>query len=79
MAIFSGFPLAELKEKANQLELHWNNEKNAISKIRESKRKIDELKIQAEIAERRGDDLLQVAEIRYSQIPTLEKEVKKKK
>lgn len=69
--------LAELKEKANQLELHWNNEKNAISKIRESKRKIDELKIQAEIAERRGDDLLHVAEIRYSQIPTLEKEVKK--
>jgi ATP-dependent Clp protease ATP-binding subunit ClpB len=69
--------LAELKEKANQLELHWNNEKNAISKIRESKRKIDELKIQSEIAERRGDDLMNVAEIRYGQIPALEKEVKK--
>jgi ATP-dependent Clp protease ATP-binding subunit ClpB len=69
--------LAELKEKANQLELHWNNEKNAISKIRLSKRKIDELKIQSEIAERRGDDLMQVAEIRYGQIPALEKEVKK--
>lgn len=69
--------LAELKEKANQLELHWNNEKNAISKIRQSKRKIDELKIQSEIAERRGDDLMQVAEIRYGQIPALEKEVKK--
>ncbi|MDD4901879.1 MAG: AAA family ATPase [Patescibacteria group bacterium] len=69
--------LAELKEKANQLELHWNNEKSAISKIRESKRKIDELKIQSEIAERRGDDLMKVAEIRYGQIPALEKEVKK--
>jgi ATP-dependent Clp protease ATP-binding subunit ClpB len=69
--------LAELKEKANQLELHWNNEKSAISKIRESKRKIDELKIQSEIAERRGDDLMRVAEIRYGQIPALEKEVKK--
>jgi ATP-dependent Clp protease ATP-binding subunit ClpB len=69
--------LAELKEKANQLELHWNNEKNAISKIRQSKRKIDELKIQSEIAERRGDDLMNVAEIRYGQIPALEKEVKK--
>jgi ATP-dependent Clp protease ATP-binding subunit ClpB len=69
--------LEELKEKANQLELHWKNEKGAISKIRESKRKIDELKIQSEIAERRGDDLMRVAEIRYGQIPALEKEVKK--
>jgi ATP-dependent Clp protease ATP-binding subunit ClpB len=69
--------LEELKEKANQLDLHWNNEKNAIAKIRESKRKIDELKIQSEIAERRGDDLMKVAEIRYGQIPALEKEVKK--
>jgi ATP-dependent Clp protease ATP-binding subunit ClpB len=69
--------LEELKEKANQLELHWKNEKTAISKIRESKRKIDELKIQAEIAERRGDDLMHVAEIRYGEIPALEKEVKK--
>jgi ATP-dependent Clp protease ATP-binding subunit ClpB len=69
--------LEELKEKANQLELHWKNEKAAITKIRESKRKIDELKIQSEIAERRGDDLMRVAEIRYGQIPALEKEVKK--
>ncbi len=69
--------LAQLKEKANQLELHWNNEKNAISKIRDSKRQIDELKGKAEIIERKGDDLTQVAEIRYAKIPELEKEVKK--
>jgi len=68
--------LAQLKEKANQLELHWNNEKNIISKIRESKKKIDELKARAEIIERKGDDLTKVAEIRYSEIPDLEKEVK---
>ncbi|MDD5291346.1 MAG: AAA family ATPase [Patescibacteria group bacterium] len=68
--------LAQLKEKANQLELHWQNEKGIISKIRESKRKIDELKAQAEIIERKGDDLTRVAEIRYSLIPELEKEVK---
>ncbi|MFA4834000.1 MAG: AAA family ATPase [Patescibacteria group bacterium] len=68
--------LAQLKEKANQLELHWRNEKAIISKIRESKRKIDELKSQAEIIERKGDDLTRVAEIRYSLIPDLEKEVK---
>ena len=70
--------LEELKEKANQLEIHWTNEKEIISKIRESKRKIDELKIEADIIERRGDDLTKVAEIRYSFIPQLEKEVKKR-
>jgi ATP-dependent Clp protease ATP-binding subunit ClpB len=69
--------LAQHREKANQLELHWQNEKDAISKIRESKKNIDELKSQAEIIERRGDDLTQVAEIRYSRIPNLEKEIKK--
>ena len=69
--------LEELKEKANQLEIHWNNEKEIISKIRESKRKIDELKMEADIIERRGDDLTKVAEIRYSLIPQLEKDVKK--
>jgi ATP-dependent Clp protease ATP-binding subunit ClpB len=69
--------LAELKEKSNHLELHWKNEKNIIAKIRESKKKIDELKAQAEIVERKGDDLVKVAEIKYALIPELEKEVKK--
>lgn len=69
--------ISELKEKANQLELHWKNEKEVIAKIRNSKKKIDELKAQAEIIERKGDDLTRVAEIRYAEIPNLEKEVKK--
>ncbi len=69
--------LAQLKEKANQIELHWKNEKEIISKIRESKKKIDELKSEAEIIERSGENLTRVAEIRYSLIPSLEKEVKK--
>jgi len=69
--------LAMLKEKANQFELHWQNEKEKISKIRASKKKIDELKAQAEIIERKGDDLTRVAEIRYSLIPELDKEIKK--
>jgi len=69
--------LETLREEANQLELHWQNEKGIISKIRESKRKIDELKSEAEITERRGDDLARVAEIRYSEIPQLKKQVEK--
>jgi ATP-dependent Clp protease ATP-binding subunit ClpB len=69
--------LEQTKEKANQLELHWKNEKNIISTIRDHKKKIDKLKIQAEIIQRRGDDLTEVARIRYGEIPGLEKEVKK--
>lgn len=69
--------LAQLKEKASQLELHWNNEKDVIGKIRQSKKQIDELKAKAEIIERKGSDLTEVAEIRYGKIPSLEKEVKK--
>jgi len=69
--------LAKLKEKANQLELHWNNEKNIISKIRDSKKEIDNLKIKAEIAQRQGADLAEVAKIKYSLIPDLENKIKK--
>ena len=67
--------LAKLKEQATQLELHWNNEKNIISQIRESKKKIDDLKIQAEIAQRQGSDLTEVAKIKYGLIPDLEKNI----
>jgi len=69
--------LEQVKEKANQLELHWKNEKNIIATIRDHKKKIDKLKIRAEITQRRGDDLTEVARIRYGEIPELEKEVKK--
>jgi len=69
--------LAHLKEEANQIELHWNNEKEIIKKISLSKKEIDKLKARAEIIENKGDDLTTVAEIKYSRIPTLEKEVKK--
>jgi len=59
------------------LELRWTNEKNIISRIRAIKKEIDYLKAQAEIIERKGDDLTKVAEIKYSKIPELEKEMKK--
>ncbi|MDP2944631.1 MAG: AAA family ATPase [bacterium] len=68
--------LAKLKEKANQLELHWNNEKSIISQIRDSKKEIEELKIKAEIAQRQGADLTEVAKIKYGLIPELENKVK---
>lgn len=69
--------LAKLKEKADQLELHWNNEKNIISQIRTSKKEIEDLKIKAEIAQRQGADLTEVAKIKYGLIPELENKSKK--
>jgi ATP-dependent Clp protease ATP-binding subunit ClpB len=67
--------LNDLKEKSKQLELHWKNEKEIITKIREAKKKIDSLKQEADILERKAE-LQKVAEIRYGQIPVLEKEIK---
>lgn len=67
--------LENLREKSNALEVHWKNEKEVITGIRESKKKIDQLKQEAEIAERRGD-LQKVAEIRYGTIPSLEEKIK---
>jgi ATP-dependent Clp protease ATP-binding subunit ClpB len=67
--------LAKLKEKSNQLELHWNNEKNIISQIRESKKEMEDLKIKAEIVQRQGADLNEVAKIKYGLIPDLEKKI----
>jgi len=69
--------LAKLKEQSSQLELHWNNEKNIISKIRDSKKEIEELKTKAEITQRQGSDLTEVAKIKYGLIPELENKITK--
>ncbi|HNU96088.1 MAG TPA: ATP-dependent chaperone ClpB [Candidatus Magasanikbacteria bacterium] len=67
--------LAEIKEKATELEARWKNEKEAIEKIHNLKKEIDKTKQQAEIEERKGD-LQKVAELRYGKISELEKEIK---
>lgn len=67
--------LAKLKEKATQLELHWNNEKGIISEIRQLKKEIEELKVKAEISQRQGADLNEVAKIKYGLIPEKEKKI----
>ncbi|MFA5853793.1 MAG: ATP-dependent chaperone ClpB [Patescibacteria group bacterium] len=67
--------LAEAKERASGLELRWKNEKDAITAIRDGKKKIDKLKQEADIAERKGD-LELAAKIRYGQVPETEKALK---
>lgn len=67
--------IAEIKESKDSLDVQWNAEKENILAIHHSKTALDQLKNEAEKAERRGD--LQVAaEIRYDKLPTLEKKLK---
>ncbi|MBI4215683.1 MAG: ATP-dependent chaperone ClpB [Parcubacteria group bacterium] len=68
--------ISEMKEKSSHLEIQWKTEKGIIAKIREAQKKIEDLRQEAEIAERQVD-LQKVAEIRYGKIPDLEKEIKK--
>jgi ATP-dependent Clp protease ATP-binding subunit ClpB len=65
--------LAELNERNAGLEARWRTEKDIIGVIRESKKKIESYKQEADIAERNGE-LQKVAEIRYGRIPAAERE-----
>ncbi|TSC96296.1 MAG: ATP-dependent Clp protease ATP-binding subunit ClpB [Parcubacteria group bacterium Athens1014_10] len=67
--------LNELKESAKDLEIKWRNEKDSISIIRKTQKQLESLKNEAEINERKGN-LQKVAELRYGQIPELEKQIK---
>ncbi len=62
--------VAELQESTHELELRWQREKDAISKIRDLQEQIDTLKVAADKNERQGS-LEQVAVIRYAEIPKL--------
>jgi ATP-dependent Clp protease ATP-binding subunit ClpB len=66
--------IATLKEELQLLRSRWNEEKKMIESLKEKKNKLEQLKFQEEEAERAGD-YNKVAEIRYSQIPALKKEI----
>jgi len=64
--------IANVKEKTRELELKWQNEKKTVSEMRELKKSLEALRVEADNAEMRAD-LGRVAEIRYGQIPELTK------
>jgi ATP-dependent Clp protease ATP-binding subunit ClpB len=66
--------LAEAKEERDALAARWAKEKEALERVKEATRKIDELRMEAERAEREGN-LQRVAEIRYGELPQLESEL----
>src|SRR5512133_3752104 len=69
--------LAEAKGRRDELAARWSREKEALDRVSEIKRRIDELRMEAERAERHGD-LQRVAEIRYGELPELERELEEK-
>jgi len=66
--------IANLKEKTKELELKWKNEKETVLEIREAKKELESLRLEAENAETRAD-LEKAAEIRYGKIPELQKKL----
>src|SRR5690606_27809972 len=60
--------IADLSEQRNTLKAQWENEKGAVNEIRTLKESLEQLRLEAEQAERSGD-FGKVAEIRYARIP----------
>lgn len=59
--------IADLSERRNELKAKWENEKGSINELRSLKEQIEQLKLEAEQAERAGD-YGKVAEIRYGKL-----------
>jgi ATP-dependent Clp protease ATP-binding subunit ClpB len=59
--------LEDLKEDSDELLAHWQNEKDAITRLRELGERMEQLKNEEQIAEREGD-LGKAAEIRYGSL-----------
>jgi ATP-dependent Clp protease ATP-binding subunit ClpB len=69
--------LAELTEERDAMVAHWQNEKDAISEIRELKEQLEAARTEAERAERDGD-LEKAAQLRYGTMRDLENEIEAK-
>jgi ATP-dependent Clp protease ATP-binding subunit ClpB len=68
--------LAHIKEESNALKARWRQEKESITKVRELKERIEQLKLEEQDATRKGD-YNRAAQLKYGDLPQLEAEVKK--
>jgi ATP-dependent Clp protease ATP-binding subunit ClpB len=66
--------LADAKATRDDLAARWAKEREALERVKEITRRIDDLRMEAERAEREGN-LQRVAEIRYGELPALEQEL----
>ena len=68
--------LAEVREKSNALKAKWKQEKDLIARSRQLKEKLEQLKLEEQTEERKGN-LQRVAEIRYGLLRQAEEELAK--
>ena len=66
--------IADLREQETQFRSKWQGEKELLNKIQQDKQQIEELKFEADRAERSGD-YARVAEIRYGKLQQLEQDI----
>ena len=66
--------LADAKASRDELAARWAKEKEVLDRVKEITQQIDDLRMEAERAERQGD-LQRVAEVRYGELPALETEL----
>ena len=66
--------IEELSARVDEMRVRWERQREIISKLRENKERIEQLKNEIEHAKRKGD-LQRAAEIEYSDIPGLNKEL----
>jgi len=64
--------IAELRERADQMNSVWQHEKSLIGALRKLNEEAEAAKTEAELAQRRGD-LNRAAELRFGRVPELEK------
>lgn len=67
--------LQDLKQNASEMEKRWKQEKNYVATIQNEKAHIEQMKYEAEVAEREGN-YEKVAEIRYGRIKQAEQNIK---
>ena len=68
--------LANIKEERNEIFAQWDSEKSVVDHIQKTKKEIEDLKVEAERAERNGD-YGKVAELRYGKIKQAEESLAK--
>jgi ATP-dependent Clp protease ATP-binding subunit ClpB len=66
--------LAELRERSGEMRAQWEKEKQAIQGVRETKERLEQARMEADRAEREAN-LQRAAELRYGEIPELEKQL----
>ena len=67
--------IAELKEQESAFRAKWESEKGLVNKIQQDKQQMEQLKFEAERAEREGN-YERVAEIRYGRLKALEEDIR---